>query len=418
MSQRYDVVVVGAGHGGAQACIALRAAGFEGSILLIGKEPDLPYERPPLSKDYLAGKRPFERMLIRPEKFWTDQKIETCLSQAVQSVDAERQLLTTDGGLSIAYGHLIWSTGADPRRLTCSGHDLAGVHTVRHRQDADRLTGELDSIQRVVVIGGGYIGLEAAAVMRKLGKQVTLLEAADRVLARVAGREISEFYQHVHRQEGVDVRLGAAMSCIRGDNGQVAAVELSDGSLLECQCVIVGIGVTPSVAPLIEAGAAGENGVRVDSSCKTSLPKVFAIGDCAEHQNYFADDAWLRLESVQNATDMAATVAAAIVGQDRPYRSVPRFWSDQYDLKLQTIGLSIGHDHAVLRGSPETKSFTVAYLKSGRLIALDCVNNPKDFAQGRALVTQASEMDIAALEDTTYPLKECVTEASKPSIAV
>lgn len=418
MSQRYDVVVVGAGHGGAQACIALRAAGFEGSILLIGKEPDLPYERPPLSKDYLAGKKSFERMLIRPEKFWADQKIETCLGQTVQSVDAEQQLLTTDSGLSIEYGHLIWSTGADPKRLTCSGHDLAGVHTVRHKQDADRLAAELDSIQRVVVIGGGYIGLEAAAVMRKLGKHVTLLEAADRVLARVAGMEISEFYQDVHRQEGVDVRLGAAMSCIRGDHGHVTAVELSDGSLLECQCVIVGIGVTPSVVPLIEAGAAGENGVRVDSSCKTSLPKVFAIGDCAEHQNCFAADAWLRLESVQNATDMAATVAAAIVGQDRPYRSVPRFWSDQYDLKLQTIGLSIGHDQTVLRGAPETRSFTVAYLRNGRLIALDCVNNPKDFAQGRALVTEASGMDIASLEDTARPLKECVTEASKPSLAV
>lgn len=417
MKHQYDVVVVGAGHGGAQACIALRGAGHAGSILLIGKEPELPYERPPLSKDYLAGRKPFDRMLIRPPRFWDDQDIETLLGETVVTVDPDAKHVLTESGRAIAYGSLVWSTGADPRRLSCTGHDLVGVHTMRHKADADRLAGELDAIARVVVIGGGYIGLEAAAVMRRLGKHVTLLEAADRVLARVAGQDISSFYQDVHRQEGVDIRLGVSMNCLRGENGRVTAVELADGNLIPCDCVIVGIGVTPTVGPLIDAGADHANGVRVDAHCRTSLPGIFAIGDCAEHRNRFASDTWMRLESVQNATDMAATVAAAIVGQERPYASVPRFWSDQYDLKLQTIGLSIGHDHAVVRGSPQARSFTVAYLRAGRLIALDCVNNPKDFAQGRALVTAQSRMDVDALADPAHTLKDAVTSTAEQSLA-
>lgn len=414
MTPRHDVVVVGAGHGGAQVCIALRAAGFAGSILLIGKETELPYERPPLSKDYLAGGKPFERMLIRPPAFWADQDIQTCLGETVTSVDPAAQSVATASGRHFSYRFLVWAAGADPRRLSCSGHDLAGVHTVRHKADADRLSGELDGIARVVVIGGGYIGLEAAAVMRKLGKQVLLLEAADRVLARVAGGDISAFYQQVHRAQGVQIRLGQSMDCLRGKDGRVVSVELGDGSSLPCDCVIVGIGVVPTIQPLVAAGADHANGVRVDAHCRTSLPDVLAIGDCAEHRNPFAAGAWMRLESVQNATDMAAVAAATIVGQDKPYAAVPRFWSDQYDLKLQTIGLSVGHDQAVLRGDPQSRAFTVAYLRAGRLLALDCVNNAKDFAQGRALVAQGARVDVAALADPSIALKHLLPTPAAP----
>ncbi len=411
MSARHDVVVVGAGHGGAQACIALRAAGYAGSILLVGKEPELPYERPPLSKDYLAGKKPLQRMLIRPAGYWSEQNIDTALSTTVTHVDADARTITTDKRGVIAYRHLVWAAGADPRRLNCAGHDLKGVHTVRHKGDADALAGELESISRVVVIGGGYIGLEAAAIMTKLGKQVTLLEAGERVLARVAGAAISTFYQDAHRAAGVDLRLQSSIQGLEGIDRHVTAVKLGNGTSFPCECVIVGIGVTPTVKPLVDAGAEHANGVRVDENCRTSLPDVYAIGDCAEHRNAFADAAWIRLESVQNATDMAATVAAHICGCPKPYHAVPRFWSDQYDLKLQTVGLSLGHDQAITRGDPAIGSFTVAYLRSGKLIALDCVNNPKDFAQGRALVTEQIEVDPAQLADVSIPLKTLATTA-------
>jgi 3-phenylpropionate/trans-cinnamate dioxygenase ferredoxin reductase subunit len=286
---------------------------------------------------------------------------------------------------------------------------LKGVHTVRRKSDVDALARSLDSISRVVVIGGGYIGLEAAAVMAKLGKKVVLLERGDRVLRRVAGKEISLFYQEVHRAAGVDIRLSSAVDCLEGAGGNVASVKLCDGTSLPCDCVIVGIGVSPTIGPLVEAGAVHGNGVRIDEHCRTSLSNVFALGDCAEHRSAFAAHAWIRLESVQNATDMAATVAANICGQPKPYVAVPRFWSDQYDLKLQTIGLSVGHDQAITRGSSARRSFTIAYLRSGRLVALDCVNNAKDFAQGRSLVIAQAEVDPSLLADPTISLKALPT---------
>ena len=400
----YDVVIVGTGHAGAQAAIALRQEGFSGTIAMIGEEAYPPYERPPLSKEYLAGDKPFERILIRPERFWDERAVTLRLGERVIAVDAEARLLTTEAGAMVEYGSLIWAAGGHARRLTCAGHDLAGVHGVRSRADVDRLIAELPAVREVVVIGGGYIGLEAAAVLTKFGKQVTIVEAQDRVLARVAGETLSRFYEAEHRAHGVTVRLNESVACIEGETA-VCGVRLGDGTVLPAQMAIVGIGIVPSVEPLVAAGAAGDNGVTVDAQGRTSLPHVFAVGDCAAHANGFAGGAVIRLESVQNANDQATVVARTLVGREVAYHAVPWFWSNQYDLKLQTVGLSTGHDQAVLRGDPATRSFSILYLREGRVVALDCVNAMRDFVQGKPLVVDGAELPAEMLADSTQPLK-------------
>ena len=400
----YDIVIVGTGHAGAQAAIALRQEGFEGTIAMIGEEDWPPYERPPLSKEYLAGDKPFERILIRPERFWDERAVTLRLGERVIAVDAEARLLTTEAGAMVEYGSLIWAAGGHARRLTCAGHDLAGVHGVRSRADVDRLIAELPAVREVVVIGGGYIGLEAAAVLTKFGKQVTIVEAQDRVLARVAGETLSRFYEGEHRAHGVTVRLNESVTCIEGETA-VCGVRLGDGTVLPAQMAIVGIGIVPSVAPLVAAGAAGDNGVTVDAQGRTSLPHVFAVGDCAAHANGFAGGAVIRLESVQNANDQATVVARTLVGREVAYHAVPWFWSNQYDLKLQTVGLSTGHDQTVLRGDPATRSFSILYLREGRVVALDCVNAMRDFVQGKPLVVDGAVLPAEMLADSTQPLK-------------
>ena len=401
----FNVLIVGGGHGGAQAAIALRQNGFAGTLAIVGEEPEIPYERPPLSKDYLAGDKAFERILIRPTAFWEERRVSMLLGQRVTAVDPAAHIVRTESGEEYGYGKLIWATGGHPRRLTCPGYDLVGVHGVRARADVDRLIGELGDTRQVVVIGGGYIGLEAAAVLTKLGKHVTVLEALDRVLARVAGEPLSRFYEAEHRARGVDVRLGVTVECIEEIDGRATGVRLATGEILPAQIVIVGIGIVPAVEPLLAAGAKGGNGVAVDPQCRTSLPDIFAIGDCAAHANVFADGATIRLESVQNANDQATLVAKVITGHPGEYNAVPWFWSNQYDLRLQTVGLSTGFDDLVLRGDPSTRSFSLVYLKQGRVIALDCVNMVKDYVQGRALVVQRLVPDRAALADPATPLK-------------
>ncbi len=406
----FDVVIVGAGHGGAQAAVALRQGGFAGTIAMIGNEAEPPYERPPLSKEYLAQEKPFERLYIRPPAFWGEKGVELLLGQEVSAVDPAAHTVTTADGAAITYGKLIWAAGGNPRALLCPGSELAGIHAVRNRADVDTIMAELNTVQHIVVIGGGYIGLEAAAVLTKLGKQVTLLEALPRVLNRVAGEELSAFFEAEHRAHGVDLRTGCGVVALIGE-GRVSGVELADGTIVAAELVIVGIGIIPAVAPLFEAGAAGGNGVDVDPQCRTSLADVFAIGDCAAHANNFAEGQVIRLESVQNANDMASIAAKTICGEDKDYTATPWFWSNQYDLKLQTVGLSGGHDLAVLRGDPATRSFSVLYFKQGRLIALDCVNNVRDFAQGRKLVEQRLSAPPEDLADTTHPLKEWAATA-------
>ena len=324
-----DVIIVGAGHGGSQAAISLRQLGFEGSILMIGREQEPPYERPPLSKEYLAREKEFERLYIRPRQFWADKSIDLMLGTEVVSVDAGAKKLLLSDGNEIGYGDVIWATGGDPRRLSCPGADLAGIYGVRTREDADAIMAQLADVNHVVVIGGGYIGLEAAAVLTKLGKKVTLIEALDRVLARVAGPELSAFYEAEHRAHGVDLRTGCGVTEIVGQNGHVTGVKLADDTILPADMVIVGIGIIPSVAPLIVAGAKGPNGVDVDGQCRTSLPHIYAIGDCAAHANGFADGAVIRLESVQNANDQAKIAAQTIMGNPQDYAAMQPSCADR-----------------------------------------------------------------------------------------
>jgi len=405
--ESYDVVIVGTGHGGAQAAISLRQLGFEGSILLLGRETAPPYERPPLSKEYLAGDKPFERLLIRPEQFWADKDITLRGGVAATKIDPQAHEVTLSGGEVVQYGKLVWAAGGDARRLSCPGAQLQGVHVVRNKPDVDALMADLgEGGKRVVVIGGGYIGLEAAAVMTKLGCKVTLIEFADRVLSRVAGEDLSTFFQDEHRRHGVDIRLSTSLHSILGADDKVTGVVLEGGEEVPCDIVIAGIGIVPSTGPLIAAGAAGANGVDVDELCQTNLEDVFAIGDCAAHANDYAEGAVIRLESVQNAHDQARVVAQVITGDPKPYNALPWFWSNQYDLKLQTAGLSMGHDTTVLRGNPDDRSFSVVYLKDGRVIAVDAVNAMKDFVQGQKLIAARTHVDPQELLDADRPLKD------------
>lgn len=400
-----DVVIVGAGHAGAQCAIALRQNGFEGRVVMVGREPEPPYERPPLSKEYFAREKTFDRLYIRPPQFWEEKDVELMLGVEVTAIDAAAHVATLSDGTTLEYGKLVWAAGGAPRKLTCPGANLAGVHAVRTRADCDQLMGEIDGgVKNVVVIGGGYIGLEAAAVLTKMGCRVTLLEALPRVLARVAGEELSAFYEKEHRDHGVDLRTGVAVESLEGE-GRITGVKLADGSVIPADAAIVGIGIIPAVGPLIAAGAAGGNGVDIDEYCRTSLPDVYAVGDCAAFACDFAGGAVMRVESVQNANDQASCVAKAICGDEKPYHAFPWFWSNQYDLRLQTAGLSVGFDQTVTRGNPADRSFSVVYLKAGRVIALDCVNMVKDYVQGRKLVEAGVSPDLDQLADASVPLK-------------
>ena len=407
MLETFDVLIVGAGHGGAQTAIALRSNGFAGSVALVGDEPELPYERPPLSKEYLSGEKPFERIQIRPAAYWAEKEVTLIVGQRVVALAPADHTVTLADGTCRGYRHLVWAAGGDPRKLSCAGAELLGVHAVRNRADVDAILADLPQAERIVVIGGGYIGLEAAAVLSKLGKQVVLLEALPRVLARVAGEALSRFFEAEHRAHGIDIRTGAAVTALHGE-ARVSGVELASGEIVPADMVIVGIGIVPCTEPLLAAGARGENGVAVDAQCRASLPDVFALGDCAAHLNRFAEGGEVRLESVQNANDMAMVVAKTICGQEAHYSATPWFWSNQYDLKLQTVGLSAGHDQAILRGDPAGRSFSVVYLKQGRVIALDCVNHVRDYSHGRRLVELGVIADQGMIEDTAVQLKQLI----------
>ncbi|WP_198943709.1 MULTISPECIES: NAD(P)/FAD-dependent oxidoreductase [Henriciella] len=400
-----DVLIVGTGHAGAQAALMLRKLGYAGAVALVGAEADPPYERPPLSKAYLAGEEPFERMMMRPKEAWTELNIELLSGRKIVAVDPAMHEARCESGERITYGKMIWAAGGAPRRLPTKGGDLAGVHVIRTRADVEAIRAELERARDIVIIGGGYIGLEAASVLVGMGARVVVLEAQERLLARVAGPALSAFYEKEHLGHGVDIRLGAKIEAIIEKGGRPSGVRLAGGTDVPADLVIVGIGIAPEVEPLIAAGAEEAlGGVKVDEFCRTSLPDIYAAGDCAAHANRYAGGAVIRLESVQNAHDQAAVAAASIAGAAKPYDAVPWFWSDQYDLKLQTAGLSNGHDKAVLRGDPDSRSFSIVYLRDDRVIALDCVNATRDYAQGRRLVATGGVCDLETIGDPGSPL--------------
>jgi 3-phenylpropionate/trans-cinnamate dioxygenase ferredoxin reductase subunit len=401
-----DILIAGAGQAGAQVAAAVRSGGFEGSVSLIGEQAEPPYELPPLSKDYLAGAKAFDRMLLRPPDFWSQREIDLRGGDPVVAVDPVAHQVRLQGGETMSYSKLVWATGGHARRLSCEGADLAGVHTIRTRADVDRLRAELAAAGQIVVIGGGYIGLEAAAVLVKAGKSVVLLEASDRVLARVAGKALSAFYEAEHRSQGVDLRTGAKVMRLTASGGRVSGVTLADGSTITADLVVVGIGIVPAVEPLLEIGALGGDGVEVDGFCRTSLADVYAVGDIAAHANRFADGRMMRLESVQNANDQANVAARHMLGEGGPYDAAPWFWSNQYDLRLQTIGLSGGHDEVITRGDPGSRSFSLIYLRGGRIIAFDCVNATRDYAHGKPLLLRPAPSDRARLSDPAFALKD------------
>jgi 3-phenylpropionate/trans-cinnamate dioxygenase ferredoxin reductase subunit len=400
--KRFGCLIVGAGHAGAQAAMSLRQHGFDGSIGLLGDEAVPPYERPALSKDYLAGKLAFGEILLCPEQFWAERDVTLRLGSRVTAIDAKTRTVTCADGERFGYDDLVWAAGGRARRLTGPGHDLDGIYAIRGKADCDRLIAALPGAGRIAVIGGGFIGLEAAAVLREMGKEVTVIEAQDRVLARVTAEPVSRFYEAEHRARGVGLRLGAAVVELTGRGGAVSGVRLTDGTVIQADGVIVGIGIVPEIEPLLRAGAgATAGGVLVDDRCRTTLPGVYCAGDCA----VLADGPGVRIESRQNAHEQAQAAARAICGQAAPPRAVPMFWSDQYDLRLQTAGLSHGHDATVLRGHPEERSFSLIYLRQGAVIALDCVNAARDYAQGRKLVGAGAHIDRALLADERLSLK-------------
>jgi len=402
------VVVVGGGQAGADCVAALRMAGHQGAITLIGEEADHPYARPPLSKAYLSGKADVEDLYIRPPAMYEQQGIEVHTGTRVTSIDrASRQVTLRNVG-RLPYDHLVLATGGRPRRLPTPGLDEApNVHYLRTLADVAAMRPRFVPGTRLVVVGGGYVGLEVAAVARQLGLTVTVLEALPRVLARVTAPQVSAFYQRVHAEEGVDIRVDTAVTGFAfASDGAVTSVELKSGERLDADVVLVGIGLVPNTELAEQAGLAVDNGIVVDEFCRTADPAVLAIGDCSSHP-CAEHGGRRRLESVPNASEQARVAAAAINGSPTPYTAMPWFWSDQYDVKLQTVGLSTGHDEVVIRGTIETgRSFAAFYLKDGQVRAADVVGSPRDFAAARKLVGARARVSPEALRDLSVPLKQ------------
>jgi NADPH-dependent 2,4-dienoyl-CoA reductase/sulfur reductase-like enzyme len=392
------VVIVGAGHAGGNAAALLRQYGFEGRVVLVGAEPVPPYHRPPLSKAYLKGEADVERLWLKPRAFYDDNRIELALGAAAQTLDRAGKTLTLADGSQIGWDKLILATGSVPRALAIPGHDLHGVVALRSLADADVLRQRVQPGEQLVVIGAGYIGLEAAAAARQLGHKVTVLEAAPRVLGRVTGEVVSAFYANEHRAQGVDLRLDARIEALVGEGGKLTGVKLASGEIVPATLALVGIGIAPNVTLAQQAGLVCENGVRVDDDARSSDPDIYAIGDCASRPlaHYGRTG---RLESVHNAVEQAKLAAASIVGKPRPACDAPWFWSDQYDLKLQTVGLIEGHDETVVRGDPAARRFAVYYLKARTLLAVDAVNSMPDFLCGKKLVGSGKTLDVEALRD-------------------
>ena len=397
------VVIAGAGHAAGQLVTSLKQQKFAGQIVLVGDEPYLPYQRPPLSKKFLSGDMPAERLYVKPASFYEDPQVELRLETRISEIDRDCKTLTTDNG-DIAYDKLILALGSRVRRLDIEGADLDGVYYLRNIADVAGIHEELQNKKNAVIVGAGYIGLEVAAVIRQLGLDVTVLEMADRVMSRVVSPEISDFYQIEHTTQGVKLRLSTGITAFRGE-GHINAVETADGELIPADFVVIGIGIVPNTELASHAGIIVADGIVVNDQCQTNDPNIFAVGDCTLHPNSIYGRQ-LRLESVHNAVEQAKTAVSNICGKEMHYSQVPWFWSDQYDLKLQIAGLSTGYDDVVIRGNPADRSFACLYLKDGKLIATDAVNSPKEFVQSKALIAAHTVVDRDKLADIKVQLKE------------
>ncbi len=399
------VVVVGAGQAGGEIAIELRKLGFAGRVLIVSEEPYIPYKRPPLSKAYLAGTVTQESLYLMPRANLEKAGIEFMGGIRVTRIHRNaKRLALSNGGGHLAYDKLALATGSRARPLNLPGANRSNVFLLRTIADVESIRPHCAAGKRVVVVGGGFIGLEATAILVKRGLKVTVLEGLPRVLARVTVPEISSFFERVHREAGVDLRTGAQVEALEGEPN-VTHVVLGDGTRVETDFIVVGIGIVPNSELAQEAGLAVDNGIIVDEYTRTSDPDIVAAGDCTNHPNDFLGRR-VRLESVQNAMEQGCAAAHTLFGKTEPYRAVPWFWSDQYDLKLQMVGLSAGFDKLVLRGDPaRQRSFAAFYLRDGHLIAADTVSRPQDFMLAKKLVASRAPLDPAVLADESVPLK-------------
>ncbi len=402
-----NIVIVGAGQAAVQAIDTLRRKGFGGKITLVGDEPWLPYQRPPLSKQYLAGALEPQRLLLRPQRFYEEHSIETRLGRRVAEIARREQRVRLDDGSTLAYDALLLATGCRSRPLEVPGADLEGVHTLRTIADVDRIRLSLSPGTRLVVVGGGYIGLEVAATARERGLSVTVLEMAARILNRVTCTEVSAFYEAEHARHGVSIHCNTNVQALLAQpaSRQVRAVVTGEGREHPADQVIVGVGAIPNVELALAAGLACDNGVVVDEYCRTSDPAIYAAGDCCNHPSPHYGRR-LRLESVDNAFEQGTSAALNLLGLVTAHDKVPWFWSDQYDLKLLIVGIAQGYDSVVLRGDPASRAFSACYLRGGELIALDSINTAKDQMAARRLIAARARPDPGRLADPGIPLKE------------
>lgn len=408
-TQDCGLLIVGAGHAGGELALAARHGGWAGRIVLLGEEAGVPYQRPPLSKAYLLGKSGVEALALRPAAAYQAGRIDLREGARMVSIDRAGHTVTLADGVTLHYDKLALCTGGRPRLFVCEGldpqHPPSNLFYLRTLADADGIRASLRPGAHLVVVGGGYVGLEVAASARGLGAHVTVIEAQPRVLARVAGPEVSRFYESVHREAGVEILTGIGIERVECEDGRIAAVHCSNGQRVPADLVVAGIGMLPNVEAASAAGLAGEGGIAVDELARTSDPDIVAAGDCTL-QRHAIYERELRLESVPNALEQARAAASWLCGKPKPNRSVPWFWSDQYELKLQTAGLSHGHDRCVLRGDPRTRSFCAFYLQGARLLAVDAVNRPGDFMAARRALVQPVPVDADRLADEAQPLKE------------
>jgi len=397
-------IIIGTGHAGVQLAASLRELGFEGRIVLIGEEPDLPYQRPPLSKGYLTGAVTAEGLLLRGAKFYEDRDIELLLGEPVTAIDRAAKEIELASGRRLAYDHLTLALGVRNRALPVPGSELEGVFGVRSIADSNRLKERMEAAKDIVVIGGGFIGLELAGGAAKLGKKVTVIELAPRVMARSVTPSLSTFFENAHRQRGVEVLTSTEVARLTGEGDNVTGVELKGGRHIPADIVLFGIGVHVNSELAEAAGLEVKDGIVVDEYLSTSDPSISAIGDCANHPNVQAG-ASMRLESVQNAVDQARCVAARVTGNPVRYTDVPWFWSDQADLKLQMVGLPIGADRTILRGDKEGEAFSIFVFREGKLIAVESVNRPGDHMAVRALMKLGVEVTEAEIDDPDFDLR-------------